>query len=244
MTSLLTSVLEMLCLSGNVLSGIIAFNVWRIQEKSFINRMFFLYFLIDCVIGATDPYFLFKIFRERSVLLWSVTSILHILFLRYDGELQQEQNCKLFLATWMLWALQRGIYNTAMMGIRYKYNEAKSFIVSLFRFFYVRHASNLLKAGFKLLQILIFVFLGIYIIKRNIMWTFGHLLRGTEFQRMPKGIFCMAKNLTEVIRSLEKDQRKEYYHPTFHKGKITIIINTFIFNSVVTYFFLAALKSR
>ena len=118
MTSLLSSVLEMLCLSGNVLSGIIAFNVWRIQEKSFINRMFFLYFLIDCVIGATDPYFLFKIFRERSVLLWSVTSILHILFVRYDGELQQEQNCKLFLATWMLWALQRGIYNTAMMGIR------------------------------------------------------------------------------------------------------------------------------
>ena len=81
MTSLLTSVLEMLCMSGNVLSGIIAFNVWRIQEKSFINRMFFLYFAIDCVIGATDPYFLFKLFRERSVLLSSVTSVLHMCLL-------------------------------------------------------------------------------------------------------------------------------------------------------------------
>ena len=76
------------------------------------------------------------------------------------------------------------------------------------------------------------------------MWTFGHVLNGTEIHRMPKGIFCMAKNLTEVIRSLEKDQRKEFYHPTLHKGKIGIIINTIIFNSVVTYFFLAALKSR
>ena len=68
-------------MSGNVLSGIIAFNVWRIQEKSFINRMFFLYFAIDCVIGAADPYFLFKLFRERSVLLSSVTSVLHMCLL-------------------------------------------------------------------------------------------------------------------------------------------------------------------
>ena len=76
------------------------------------------------------------------------------------------------------------------------------------------------------------------------MWTYGQLLRETELHRMPKGIFCMAENLTEVIGTLEKDQRKEYYHPTLHKGKIAIIFNTFIFNSVVTYFFFAALKSR
>ena len=81
MTSLLTSVLEMLCLSGNVLSGIIAFNVWRIQEKSFINKMFFVYFAIDCVIGATDPYFLFKLFRERLVLFCQVLHLFHILLL-------------------------------------------------------------------------------------------------------------------------------------------------------------------
>ena len=69
MTSLLIYVLETLCLSGNVLSGIIAFNVWRIQEKTLINKMFLVYFAIDCVIGATDPYFLFKLFRERLVLI-------------------------------------------------------------------------------------------------------------------------------------------------------------------------------
>ena len=66
MTSLLTSVLEMLCMSGNVLSGIIAFNIWRIKEKTLFHKMFMVYFTFDSVIGAIDPYFLFKIFRERS----------------------------------------------------------------------------------------------------------------------------------------------------------------------------------
>ena len=69
MTSLLIYVLETLCLSGNVLSGIVAFNVWRIEEKTYINKMFLVYFAIDCVIGATDPYFLFKLFRERLALI-------------------------------------------------------------------------------------------------------------------------------------------------------------------------------
>ena len=66
MTSLLTSGLEMLCLSGNVLSGVIAFNIWRIKEKPLFHKMFMVYFIFDCVIGSIDPYFLFKIFRERS----------------------------------------------------------------------------------------------------------------------------------------------------------------------------------
>ena len=53
-------------MSGNVLSGIIAFNIWRIKEKTLFHKMFMVYFTFDCVIGAIDPYFLFKIFRERS----------------------------------------------------------------------------------------------------------------------------------------------------------------------------------
>ena len=114
----------------------------------------------------------------------------------------------------------------------------------LFRLFYVRHASNLLKSGFKLLHILIFVSLGIWILNRNIIWLFGHLLRGTVLHRMPKGIFCMSKNLTEVIETMGKDQRKEFYNPAFHKAKVAVVANTFMFNLSVTYWFLAALKSR
>ena len=74
--------LEMLCLSGNVLSGIIAFYIGSIQEKTLINKMFLVYFAIDCVIGATDPYFLFKLFRERSVmLLYILISVGEVRFL-------------------------------------------------------------------------------------------------------------------------------------------------------------------
>ena len=53
----------------------------------------------------------------------------------------------------------------------------------------------------------------------------------------------MAKNLTEVIETMEKDQRKEFYHPSLYKGKIFVLFSNFLINSVVIYFFLAALKS-
>ena len=54
----------------------------------------------------------------------------------------------------------------------------------------------------------------------------------------------MAKNLTEVIETMEKDQRKEFYHPSLYKGKIFVLFSNFLINSVVIYFFLAAIKSR
>ena len=68
MTTALVYSLEMLCYSGNILSGIIAFNIWRMQEKTHINRLFLVYFAIDCLIGILEPYFLFKIEKERLAL--------------------------------------------------------------------------------------------------------------------------------------------------------------------------------
>ena len=65
MTTVLIYALEMLCYSGNILSGIIALNIFRIQEKTLFNKMFMVYFAIDCLIGVTDPYYLFKLFKER-----------------------------------------------------------------------------------------------------------------------------------------------------------------------------------
>ena len=57
--------LEMLCYSGNILSGIIAFKIWRMPEKTHMNKMFLAYFVIDCVIGLAEPFFLFKLKKER-----------------------------------------------------------------------------------------------------------------------------------------------------------------------------------
>ena len=61
---------------------------------------------------------------------------------------------------------------------------------------------------------------------------------------MPKGIFCMAKNLTEVIENIKEDQRKEFYQVTSHRGKVFIIANTLIFDIVVFFFLIATLKAR
>ena len=61
---------------------------------------------------------------------------------------------------------------------------------------------------------------------------------------MPKGIFCMAKNLTEVIVNIEPSHRKEFYHVTSYRGKIASAANTFIYDFVVTFFFTATLRSR
>ena len=54
----------------------------------------------------------------------------------------------------------------------------------------------------------------------------------------------MAKNLTEVIGTMEKDQRKEFYQASLNKGKIFVIVNALLWNIMVTCCFLAALKSR
>ena len=88
-----------------------------------------------------------------------------------------------------------------------------------------------------------FVLLGIYMLERNVNWIYI-LLKGTRLHRMPKGIFCLAKNLTEVIATIEKDQLKEFYQPTLHKGKVMVIINGLLHCSFCTYFYFAALKSR
>ena len=88
-----------------------------------------------------------------------------------------------------------------------------------------------------------FVLLGIYMLERNVNWIYI-LLKGTRLHRMPKGIFCLAKNLTEVIATIEKDQLKEFYQPTLHKGKIMVILNGLLHCSFVTYCYFGAQKSR
>ena len=77
-----------------------------------------------------------------------------------------------------------------------------------------------------------------YVLNRILSWTYVHLLRGTNLHRMPKGIFCLAKNLTEVIENIEKYQRKEFYSITSSRGTIAAIANTIAFDIVIIFFFI------
>ena len=121
-----------------------------------------------------------------------------------------------------------------------------TFICPMHRLAYVRHAFGLLSAGSTPLHVVICVVFVLYVISRNLKWTYAHLLKGT-YHRMPKGIFCMAKNLTEVIGNIDMhhDQRKEFYVVTLYKGKILNFINFFlIFNFTAICCLLLSQKSR
>ena len=54
----------------------------------------------------------------------------------------------------------------------------------------------------------------------------------------------MAKNLTEVLGTMEKDQENEFFQASLNKGKIYAFANASLWNIMVTFCFLAALKSR
>ena len=116
---------------------------------------------------------------------------------------------------------------------------------------YVRHAFGLLSAGSTPLHVVVCVVFVIYVINRNLNWTYAHLLRGT-YHRMPKGIFCMAKNLTEVIENIELHQRKEFYIVTedsiasviLSKAKLLLFLTFLIFNLIAISCLLLSQKSR
>ena len=122
----------------------------------------------------------------------------------------------------------------------------------LHRLAYVRHAPGLMTAGSNPLYVVVIVVFVMYVINRNLIWTYAHILKGTHLHRMPKGIFCMAKNLTEVIENIELHQRKEFYVVTEYsiasvmlsKGKLLLYLTFFIFNLIAISCLLLSLKSR
>ena len=56
---------EVLAYLGSVLSALIARNISRIKNKSFINKMFFFYFATDFFMGIVETFYLFKLKKER-----------------------------------------------------------------------------------------------------------------------------------------------------------------------------------
>ena len=50
----------------------------------------------------------------------------------------------------------------------------------------------------------------------------------------------MAKNLTQVIESVDEKNRKEFYNVTNIKGKMYVFISAILFDISVVYFYLVA----
>ena len=61
-------ILEALSYLGALSSALIAKNILRMPNKSFISKFFAAYFIIDSIMGSSDTFLIFKLIRERYVL--------------------------------------------------------------------------------------------------------------------------------------------------------------------------------
>ena len=78
---------------------------------------------------------------------------------------------------------------------------------------------------------------------RNLSWTY-YTVYTDQIHRMSKGIFCMSKNLTEVIENIDKEERKEFWSVTLYKGKLAVLMFTFINILFAISCYVLAQKSR
>ena len=78
---------------------------------------------------------------------------------------------------------------------------------------------------------------------RNLSWTYFTVYTD-QIHRMSKGIFCMSKNLTEVIENIDKEERKEFWSVTLYKGKLAILMFTFFNTLFAISCYVLAQKSR
>ena len=63
------SICEWACYFGTSLSAIIAWRLFRMEKLTWINKMFLCYFCIDVIFSSIETYFLFKLYKERYVIL-------------------------------------------------------------------------------------------------------------------------------------------------------------------------------
>ena len=61
----LVNIAEVMCFLGLSLSALIASRLAKIEELTFLNKMFFIYFIFDFFIGSMESYLLFKVYRDR-----------------------------------------------------------------------------------------------------------------------------------------------------------------------------------
>ena len=58
-------VTEAACYLGASLSALISHRILRMSEKTFINKMFLVYFTVDAIMGTVNTFLLFRVKRER-----------------------------------------------------------------------------------------------------------------------------------------------------------------------------------
>ena len=66
-------VAEVACYLGAALSALISLRILRMREKTFINKIFLLYFFVDAIMGTANAFLLFRVYYsvrlEKSLLI-------------------------------------------------------------------------------------------------------------------------------------------------------------------------------
>ena len=83
---------------GTVFSSIIAVQMLRMDNLTFVNKLFLIYFIIDSVHGHLLGYFSFKLMERFGIWFELVADMTSI---NFSTESKQSQNCGKFIGIWM-----------------------------------------------------------------------------------------------------------------------------------------------
>ena len=192
--------MKICCYSGSLTALLISIKLVKIQNLTFVNKLFILYFLLDSILGSLEMFFLFKLFEEQDL----------------EDDVQTA-NCTYFITTWIV-CVNRAIFHTFFIFCRLMklYVERRSCI--LYRSAYVKYAHGLLKDGLHILHIVVMSAMLLVTSHTLLLWP-SRVLFDPEFdgyQSWMKGKFCMKTSISQ-----------EYFDTTSLKPKmITMSFST------------------
>ena len=142
------------------------------ENKSFINKMFFVYFITDFVMGYIETFLLFKMFEKRLKVKMFCIHICDFNSSSNDNKIDGTQTCVYYFTTFLLWNRNRQLIQTGIMACRSTIDEflklSKKTYILFFRAMYVRNATGLIHDKAKLLHILTIVFIIVWLARRSL----------------------------------------------------------------------------
>ena len=115
-------VAETACYLGASLSALMAHRIYRMHDKTFINKMFLFYFAVDAIMGTLNTFLLFRVQRFVRIYInnQKIKNLVYLIFKsdRNEGEEFQQTKCSLLLSVWGLWEPSRQLILTGMMVMR------------------------------------------------------------------------------------------------------------------------------
>ena len=99
---------------GTFLSGIIAIQMLRMYNSTFVNKLFLFYFTIDKVHGYLFGYFSMKLLERFG---FSLIPNKYLVFI-FSTNNDQSQNCAMFIGIWIIGTPTKSLFIAGLMMCR------------------------------------------------------------------------------------------------------------------------------